>query len=144
MFDKYHIAPKRICFEVTETSAISHLKSALHFIEKMKELGCFFSLDDFGSGLSSYSYLQKLPVDIIKIDGCFVHDIDQNNVNKIFVENIQRTAVAMGKKTVAEFVESAEIEKILVSIGIHYGQGYHLHKPEFWFERLQKNKTNKF
>ena len=134
IFEKYQISPSRICFEVTETSAISHLKSALHFMSQMKELGCFFSLDDFGSGLSSYSYLQKLPVDIIKIDGSFVHDIHQNKVNRIFVENIQRTAVAMGKRTVAEFIESAEIKNILVDIGIHYGQGYHLHKPEFWYE----------
>ncbi len=133
-FDKYQITPSRICFEITETSAISHLKSALHFIGQMKELGCYFSLDDFGSGLSSYSYLQKLPVDIIKIDGAFVHDIDTNKVNRIFVENIQRTAVAMGKRTVAEFIESAEIAKILTDIGIYYGQGYHLHKPEFWYQ----------
>jgi len=138
MFKKHQVSPKRICFEITETYAITHLKSALHFITQMKELGCFFSLDDFGSGLSSFSYLQKLPVDIIKIDGHFVHDIHQNKVNRIFVENIQRTAVAMGKRTVAEFIESEEIANILIDIGISYGQGYHLHKPEFWFELKQQ------
>ncbi|KGJ89067.1 putative bifunctional diguanylate cyclase/phosphodiesterase [Colwellia psychrerythraea] len=134
LFEQYRIPAKRICFEITETSAISHLDSALHFIHKMKIFGCQFSLDDFGSGLSSFSYLQKLPVDIIKIDGAFVQDMDTNPINRIFVENIKRTAEAMNKKTIAEFVENAVIEKMLTEIGIDYGQGYHIHKPELWFE----------
>ncbi|QBG35462.1 putative bifunctional diguanylate cyclase/phosphodiesterase [Litorilituus sediminis] len=137
LFSRYQIAPERICFEITETSAISHLASALHFIEQMIEFGCSFSLDDFGSGLSSFSYLQKLPVDTIKIDGVFVRDMDTNKVNRIFVENIKRTASAMHKKTVAEFVENADIERILTEIGIDYGQGYHIHKPEPWYESQQ-------
>jgi len=133
LFEQYDVCPNRICFEITETSAISHLKSALKFIEQATELGCMFSLDDFGSGLSSYSYLQQLPVSIIKIDGVFVKDIDTNQVNRIFVENIQRTAIAMNKRTVAEFVESQEIQQILCDIGVNYGQGYHIHKPEPWY-----------
>ncbi|MBL4831115.1 MAG: EAL domain-containing protein [Aliivibrio sp.] len=132
LFERYKIAPQRICFEVTETSAITHLESALHFMESMITFGCSFSLDDFGSGLSSFSYLQKLPVATIKIDGSFVRDMHCNEVNRIFVENIKRTAAAMNKKTVAEFVENAEIEQLLVEIGIDYGQGYHIHKPEPW------------
>ncbi|WP_157466384.1 putative bifunctional diguanylate cyclase/phosphodiesterase [Colwellia sp. MT41] len=138
LFEQYQIPAKRICFEITETSAITHLKSALHFIDKMKAFGCQFSLDDFGSGLSSFSYLQKLPVDIIKIDGAFVRDMDTNPINRVFVENIKRTAEAMNKKTIAEFVENAAIEKILTDIGIDYGQGYHIHKPEPWYEASQK------
>ncbi len=134
LFEKYQVPAKRICFEITETSAIKHLDSALYFIHKMKAFGCSFSLDDFGSGLSSFSYLQKLPVDIIKIDGAFVQDIDTNAVNRVFVENIKRTADAMNKKTIAEFVENAVIEETLIAIGIDYGQGYHIHKPEPWFE----------
>ena len=137
LFAQYQIPAKRICFEITETSAISHLESALYFIHKMKAFGCQFSLDDFGSGLSSFSYLQKLPVDIIKIDGAFVQDMDTNNINKVFVENIKRTADTMNKKTVAEFVENAAIEKMLIDIGIDYGQGYHIHKPEPWYEASQ-------
>jgi len=136
LFERYKIAPQRICFEITETSAITHLKSALHFMDNMTAYGCSFSLDDFGSGLSSFSYLQKLPVNIIKIDGCFVRDIDSNEVNRIFVENIKRTASAMNKKTVAEFVENAEIESLLTEIGIDYGQGYHIHKPELWYSEV--------
>jgi len=137
LFERYKISPQRICFEITETSAITHLKSALHFMNHMIEYGCSFSLDDFGSGLSSFSYLQKLPVGIIKIDGAFVRDMDSNEVNRIFVENIKRTASAMKKKTVAEFVENAEIEALIKEIGIDYGQGYHIHKPELWFSEVK-------
>jgi len=144
LFQQYQIPANRICFEITETSAISHLESALHFIHKMKAFGCQFSLDDFGSGLSSFSYLQKLPVDIIKIDGVFVQDMDINPINRIFVENIRRTAEAMNKKTIAEFVENAVIEKMLTDIGIDYGQGYHIHKPELWYEANQRNKADSF
>jgi len=137
LFERYKIAPQRICFEITETSAITHLKSALHFMDNMIAFGCSFSLDDFGSGLSSFSYLQQLPVSIIKIDGAFVRDIDTNEVNRIFVENIKRSANAMNKKIVAEFVENAEIESLLTEIGIDYGQGYHIHKPEFWYSKVK-------
>jgi diguanylate cyclase (GGDEF)-like protein len=135
LFNRYNIAPQRICFEVTETSAITHLKSALHFMDNMIAFGCSFSLDDFGTGLSSYSYLQKLPISTIKIDGSFVRDIDTNEVNRIFVENIKRTATAMKMKTVAEFVENERIEALLTEIGIDYGQGYHIHKPEPWLTK---------
>ncbi|NQZ88233.1 MAG: EAL domain-containing protein [Saccharospirillaceae bacterium] len=137
LFERYKISPQRICFEITETSAITHLKSALHFMENMIDFGCSFSLDDFGSGLSSFSYLQKLPVNIIKIDGAFVQDMDTNEVNRIFVENIKRIANAMNKKTVAEFVENAAIEALLTDIGIDYGQGYHIHKPELWYSEIK-------
>ncbi len=133
MFAQYDVNPKRVCFEITETAAISHLNSALEFIEQMITLGCVFSLDDFGVGLSSFAYLQKLPAKIIKIDGSFVKDIDKNPINRIFVENIQRTAIAMNKKTVAEFVESADIEQVIKEIGIDYGQGYHIDKPSYCF-----------
>ena len=137
LFDCYKISPHRICFEITETSAITHLKSALHFMDNMIDFGCSFSLDDFGSGLSSFSYLQKLHVNVIKIDGAFVRDMDNNEVNRIFVENIKRIANAMNKKTVAEFVENAEIEALLTEIGIDYGQGYHIHKPELWYTGIK-------
>jgi EAL domain-containing protein (putative c-di-GMP-specific phosphodiesterase class I) len=137
LFERYKISPQRICFEITETSAITHLKSALHFMENMIAFGCSFSLDDFGSGLSSFSYLQKLPVSVIKIDGAFVRDMDSNEVNRIFVENIKRIAIAMNKKTIAEFVENAEIEALLTEIGIDYGQGYHIHKPELWYSEIR-------
>jgi EAL domain-containing protein (putative c-di-GMP-specific phosphodiesterase class I) len=100
----------------------------------MTELGCQFSLDDFGKGLSSFSYLQQLPVSKIKIDGAFVRDMHENKVNRSFVENIQRTAAVLEKQTVAEFVETAEVEQLLLELGINFAQGYHIHRPEYWFE----------
>jgi len=139
LFEKYQVDTSRICFEITETSAIANIESALYFINKMKDYGCSFSLDDFGSGLSSFSYLQRLPVDVLKIDGIFVKDMDTNEVNRVFVENIKRTAETMGIKTVAEFVENAVIESMLVEIGIDFGQGYHIHKPEPWYETTTVN-----
>jgi diguanylate cyclase (GGDEF)-like protein len=129
----YNINANKIAFEITETSAISHIKSALEFMNKINLLGCQFSLDDFGSGFSSFSYLQKLPINVIKIDGMFVRDINTNEINSVFVENIQRTAKIMGKKTVAEYVENEMILKKLNEIGVDYVQGYHIHKPEPWF-----------
>lgn len=130
---KYDIDPSRLYFEITETAAIAHIDSAILFINRLTRIGCRFALDDFGSGTSSFSYLQQLPISVIKIDGAFVKDIHKNSVNHIFVESIQRTAVAMNKKTVAEFVENAEIVEELKKIGIDYAQGYHIHKPEHWY-----------
>jgi len=129
----YNIKANKIAFEITETSAISHINSALEFMHKINLLGCQFSLDDFGCGFSSFSYLQKLPITVIKIDGMFVRDINTNEINSVFVENIQRTAKIMGKKTVAEYVENEMILKKLNEIGVDYVQGYHIHKPEPWF-----------
>lgn len=133
LFAKYHIDPTRFGFEVTETAAISHLQTALAFFKEMKELGCTFSLDDFGSGLSSFAYLQQLPVDIIKIDGSFIHNLDSDSMSSVLVENIQRIANAMGKKTVAEWVENDLVEQCLKSLQVDYVQGYLRHKPEQWY-----------
>lgn len=134
LLETFHIKANRISFEITETSAISHYDSAIKLINELTSIGCQFSLDDFGSGVSSFSYLQQLPVSTIKIDGAFVHDIDTNAINRIFLENILRTASAMNKLTVAEYVENANIERILIEIGIHYGQGYFINKPSKWHD----------
>ncbi|TPH19330.1 putative bifunctional diguanylate cyclase/phosphodiesterase [Litorilituus lipolyticus] len=135
LFKTYKVEPSLVSFEITETSAITHLDSALYFINNMIAFGCSFALDDFGSGLSSFSYLQKLPIGTIKIDGAFVRDMDSNAINRTFVENIKRTASAMNKKVVAEFVENEHIEALLNEIGVEYVQGYYIHKPELWFEQ---------
>lgn len=129
---KYDIDPSRLFFEVTETAAIAHVDSAIAFINRLTKIGCRFALDDFGSGASSFSYLQQLPISVIKIDGMFVKDIDHNPINRIFVESIQKTAYAMNKKTVAEFVENEAIAHQLKLIGVDYIQGYYIHKPEPW------------
>jgi Amt family ammonium transporter len=127
---RHVIPPKSICLEVTETAAIGNLGNAIEFIEKTRRLGCQLALDDFGSGMSSFAYLQNLRVDYLKIDGSFVRDMVNNKVNYAFVQSINQIGKVMGIKTVAEFVEDAEILQCLKDIGVDYAQGYHLHKPE--------------
>ena len=132
--ERYGIAAEKLAFEITETAAIGDLPAALAFIQTMGDRGHKFYLDDFGSGLSSFAYLQKLPVDVIKIDGSFVMDLMSQPVNRVLVENIQRIAAAMGKETIAECVESEEVTSFLRESGIDYAQGFHFHKPEIWYQ----------
>lgn len=123
------LPPEKICFEVTETMAISNLKEAVDFMEKIKALGCRFALDDFGSGISSFGYLKTLPVDYLKIDGVFVKDIVEDPIDLAMVKSINEIGQVMGMKTIAEFVENDEIKMKLKTIGVNYGQGYGLGKP---------------
>lgn len=130
LFIRYHVPYQSICFEVTETAAVSNLNIALEFINKMRALGCKFSLDDFGSGLSSFSYLQNIPVDYLKIDGSLVSDIDSNEVNRAMVKSINEISHVMGMKTICEFVENEEVEKVLKEMSVDFAQGYYYAKPE--------------
>lgn len=119
-----------LCFEVTETAAIANLASAIRFIRALKIQGCSFALDDFGSGVSSFGYLKNLPVDYLKIDGAFVRDIAEDEVDFTMVKSINDIAQVMNKKTVAEFVETEEINFRLIDIGVDYVQGHNIHSPE--------------
>lgn len=119
-----------LCFEITETAAIGNLGVVNEFIEAMREFGCSFALDDFGSGLSSFIYLKNLKVDFLKIDGAFVRDIAINPVDRSMVEAVHRIGHQMGLKTVAEYVESDEILAILRQIGVDFVQGTAVHSPE--------------
>ena len=124
------VAPGKLCFEITETSAVADLTHALSFIDTLKGLGCRFALDDFGTGLSSFSYLKTLPVDYLKIDGGFVTGIVGDDIDQAMVEAVHHVGHMMGLKTVAEWVESREILLKLRQIGVNYGQGYALGYPQ--------------
>lgn len=123
-FVHYAIAPEQICFEITETAVIANLPKAQAFMHKLKALGCRFSLDDFGSGFSSFGYLKALPVDYLKIDGVFVRDIASNAINRAMVKAINEVGHVMGLKTVAEYVEDAATLAVIRELGIDYAQGY--------------------
>ena len=119
-----HIDPGLICFEITETVAITNFTAVSRFIDRVHELGGQFALDDFGTGMSSFGYLQELAVDFVKIDGMFVHDIDKNPVHEAMVRSINDISHALGKKTIAEFVERQAVFDYLAGMGVDYVQGY--------------------
>lgn len=123
------IEPENICFEITETVAISNLHIVAQFIRELKELGCLFALDDFGSGMSSLTYLKNLPVDYLKIDGSFVINIINDPVDCATVECFSKISNVMKIKTIAEFVENEQIFNKLQELGIDYAQGYGIGRP---------------
>ncbi|MGV6826175.1 MAG: EAL domain-containing protein [bacterium] len=127
---EFDLNPEAICFEVTETAAISNLARAQRFINIVTGLGCKFALDDFGSGLSSFAYLKSLPVHYLKIDGLFIRDIHRDPVDLAMVRSINDVGHSMGLKTVAEFVENQKTIHILQELGVDYLQGYEIGRPE--------------
>jgi len=126
---EYNINPQIICFEITETEAINNLVDAVGFILDIREKGFKFALDDFGVGLSSFTYLKTIPVDFLKIDGGFVKNMLNDPIDQGIVEACNQIAHAAGLKTVAEFIEDAETLEALRVIGVDFGQGFHMAKP---------------
>ena len=118
-----------LCFEITESAAVSNLEKAQAFIDRLRELGCRISLDDFGAGLSSFAYLKRFNVDVLKIDGGFIRDITSNRISESMVTAITQVAKVMELETVAEFVESKKARELLKSIGVDYAQGHSVGKP---------------
>jgi diguanylate cyclase (GGDEF)-like protein/PAS domain S-box-containing protein len=128
-FELFPVLPSEICFEVTETVAVSNIDQLVQMIREFKAIGCYFALDDFGSGMSSFGYLKSLPVDILKIDGSLVLGIAEDSKTRAIVEAIHHLGHLLNIQTVAEFVENDQILAILQRIGINYAQGYGVGKP---------------
>jgi len=123
------VRPERLLFEVTETAAVTEMAKAESFIATMKKEGYRFSLDDFGVGFSSFSYLKHLPVDQIKIDGSFIRHLDSNREDQIFVRAMVQVARELGLETVAEFVETQAALELLCDMGVDFVQGDHVARP---------------
>ncbi len=124
------ISPRRLCFEITETAAIANWNRATRFIAALRVLGCRFALDDFGSGMSSFGYLKSLAVDFIKIDGAFVRDMIDDEVDCAMVEAVNRIGHVMGIRTTAEYVENEQILEKLRELGVDFAQGFGIHAPQ--------------
>lgn len=129
-FEGSSLPPGKFCFEVTETAAIAQLARAISFIDTLKSRGFLFSLDDFGTGFSSFAYLKNLPVDYLKIDGQFVKNIHNNAIDCAMVKSINEIGKLMGKTTIAEYVENSEIMEVLKELNVDFAQGYLLSKPQ--------------
>ena len=123
------VPPRKLCFEVTETAAVADIMQATRFMNILRSRGCSFSLDDFGSGFSSFGYLKHLPVDILKIDGSFVREIANSSVDLAMVKSINEMGHLLGKKTVAEFVEDEAALELLRAVKVDYVQGYAFGRP---------------
>lgn len=130
LIDRHAVPANRICFEITETSAISNLSKAQLFMDELRKIGCSFALDDFGSGLSSFAYLKSLSVDYLKIDGAFVKDMAKDPIDRAMVESIHNIGSVLELKTIAEFVEDESILKAIREVGVDYAQGYGIARPK--------------
>lgn len=137
LIQEYNVPAEKLCFEITETTAIANMHTATTFVAKLQKLGCSVALDDFGSGLSSFEYLKKLPVNILKIDGIFIRNMAQSQTDCIIVDAVWRVAQAMNLSTVAEYVESEEILQLLAEMGVTYAQGYHTGRPVSLMEIIE-------
>ena len=126
----HDVPPELFCFEITETAAISNFQAAIRFIRELRTMGCRFALDDFGSGLSSFSYLKNLPVDYLKIDGTFVRGMSHDPVNRTLVGNINDIGHLLGKQTIAEYAEDEATIVLLGELGVDYAQGYGISRPQ--------------
>jgi EAL domain-containing protein (putative c-di-GMP-specific phosphodiesterase class I) len=124
------LAPEAVTFEITETEAIANLVEAQQLIWRLKELGCRFALDDFGSGFASFTYLRDLPTDLVKIDGKFVRELPHSSLDRAIVHALVDIAHTLGKEVVAEFVDSGTTLSALRMMGVEHGQGFYLGRPD--------------
>lgn len=127
--EKYQVEPSNVVFELTESASLSNITGTQRLVNKLSELGCHFAIDDFGTGFSTFAYLKQIPADSVKIDGSFVKDMLTNSIDSALVKAINETAHALGKTTVAEFVEDEATLEKLAELGVNYAQGYYIGKP---------------
>jgi diguanylate cyclase (GGDEF)-like protein/PAS domain S-box-containing protein len=139
-FARFHIPHASICFEITETTAVTSLSKAADFIGALREPGCRFALDDFGVGVSSFTYLKQLPVDYLKIDGSFVRNMLHDPVDAAMVEAIHRIGRVMGKQTIAESVETPATLEALRSVGVDFAQGNAIAPPTMFVPPRSRHK----
>jgi diguanylate cyclase (GGDEF)-like protein len=138
LIEQHGVEPSRLCFEITETEAVRNLARAVRFIDRLRAVGCKVALDDFGAGMSSFGYLKNLPVDVIKIDGSFVRDLDIDPMSRSIINVITEIGHQRGLDVVAEWVASDACAATLRELGVDYGQGFALHKPErVLFQRVR-------
>ena len=123
------VDPSQLVFEITETAAMSEIDVTLTFINRLKDMGCRFALDDFGAGFSSFYYLKRFEVDYLKIDGSFIRDLATDEGSRLFVRALNDVARGLSKQVVAEWVESPEVLKLLIEMGAQFGQGYLFQRP---------------
>jgi EAL domain-containing protein (putative c-di-GMP-specific phosphodiesterase class I) len=128
--DKNRVNPTQITFEITETDAIANMTNAVKFLNQLRNLGCTTALDDFGVGYSSFAYLKDLPVDYVKIDGSFVRNMQRDSLQLTMVRSMNDIAHALGKLTVAEYVDNRECMDQLKDIGVDYLQGFYVGEPQ--------------
>ena len=138
--ENHNVCPKNICFEITETAAITHFNHALRLISSLRSLGCSFALDDFGTGLSSFTYLRSLPVQYLKIDGSFVRNIQDDPIDYAMVSTINQIGQLMGLTTIGEYVESQCILEKVKEIGIDYAQGHGVAETSPLHQVVMKNR----
>lgn len=142
LIERSGIAPHQICFEITESAAMTNMETTRSYIERLRAQGCRFALDDFGSGFSSFAYLKTLRVDYLKIDGSLIRNIETSAEDSALVHAIVQMAKALGLETVAEFVESPAQASMLTGLGVTYGQGYALHRPQPLAELLSLGQSD--
>ena len=128
--ERHGVSPQRICFEITETAAVSSMARAVEFMQRLRAAGCRFSLDDFGSGMASFGYLKNLPVDFIKIDGSFIRNIETDPVSYSIVRAVTDIGHQLGLQVVGEWVADERARDLLRGLAVDYAQGFAIHRPE--------------
>jgi len=139
---RYEIDPAMVIFELTESASLANITGTQRMVNGLNDIGCHFSIDDFGTGFSTFAYLKQIPAGSVKIDGSFVKDMVKDPIDAVLVKAINDTAHALGKSTVAEFVEDAEVLDKLAELGVDYAQGYHISKPMSIEEIIEKAKNS--